>query len=296
MTNYQMLVDAIESLQKQQDELREKVIRHEDLLNQQQIKISDLQNENKILRTNNTDLKKKLVNVFKEHRIQKQQLNIITDDTKGMKESVNRNNRALTEIFNNDGKSKIHNFTASIWYLDKEYIIKYYVSLGLLRTVMFSENIIYLNKFIEVFGTYKFNMKTTNYYNFYCEKNIYKERSVIKLNLLEIYICYSHDFNEYINPTAGYYTKGTPLYLNLFNKIDKSINIFINNNFTIKKEVIDNIFIDLYTFTMNDKNTKYKLKGKTINGLMEDHIKKLTEDTRKAIKSITDRIKVVDDN
>ena len=88
MTNYQMLVDAIESLQKQQDELREKVIRHETMLNQQQIKISNLQNENKILRTNNTDLKKKLVNVFKEHRIQKQQLNIIEESASSIEEKI----------------------------------------------------------------------------------------------------------------------------------------------------------------------------------------------------------------
>ena len=83
-----MLVDAIESLQKQQDELREKVIRHETMLNQQQIKISNLQNENKILRTNNTDLKKKLVNVFKEHRIQKQQLNIIEESASSIEEKI----------------------------------------------------------------------------------------------------------------------------------------------------------------------------------------------------------------
>lgn len=300
MTNYQMLVDAIESLQKQQDELREKVIRHEDLLNQQQIKISNLQNENKILRTNNTDLKKKLVNVFKEHRIQKQQLKII-------EESVNRNNRALTETFTTSthnsfmGTKNMHSLPSSIWYLDKEYIKKYYLDTFIsieyiIRCNSHNFHYIYIKNLIGVFQTYKFKTNFTDYYcgfggNYTVNKNIYPDRTtVINLNLLEMFICYNKEYNFII---YCYSINMSEADKNKFILFDKIVSMFMDNKFTIKKEVIENLFIDSNTY-YNIEFKDYK-KGTPPNDLETMKQKKI-EHLRAFIKYITDRIKVVDDN
>ena len=149
----------------------------------------------------------------------------------------------------------------------------------------------HLETLIELFGTYKFNMEIKNYYVPNNSK-VYPG-TVMKLNLLEMFICYVMQYNSPVyddleyNDVVCWMEEGHETLCDLL--FDKIVSMFMNNKFTIKRELLENILLD-FDFTYkcwitelhpNDSETSKRLDTKYINII---------------IKYITDRIKVVDDN